>query len=82
MFGAKTPNHWERYTADDKGGAMDFFKWKDSFRIGIEEIDQQHRVFLEYLNKYYLQITGDKRAGMDPGMVKKLKAYAATHFPF
>jgi len=61
---------------------MDFFKWKDSFRIGIEDIDQQHRVFLEYLNKYHLQITGDKRAGMDPEMIKKLKAYADTHFRF
>jgi len=82
IFGAKTPNHWERYTAYDKGGAMDFFKWKDSFRIGIEEIDQQHRVFLGYLNKYYLQIKGDKRDGMAPDMIKKLKAYADTHFRF
>jgi len=76
IFGAKTPNHWERYTVYDKGGAIDFFKWKDSFKIGIEEIDQQHRVFLGHLNEYYLQIKGDKRAGMAPEMIKKLTAYA------
>ena len=61
---------------------MNFFTWKDSFAIGIEEIDQQHKGFLEYLNECYQQTSRDSSAGIDPLLLGKLKEYAATHFRF
>lgn len=61
---------------------MDFFTWKDSFAIGIEEIDRQHKVFLEYLNECYEQASRDTSAGFDHQLLGKLKEYASTHFRF
>ena len=61
---------------------MNFFTWKDSFAIGIEKIDSQHKVFLEYLNECYQQTSRNSSAGIDPHLHEKLKEYAATHFRF
>ena len=61
---------------------MAFFVWKDSFNIGIEEIDRQHRKFLEMLNEYYEVVSRSKTATLDHKLVNKLKAYASLHFDF
>ena len=61
---------------------MNFFTWKDSFAIGVEKIDQQHKVFLEYLNECYQQTSRNCSAGIDPSLHEKLKGYAFTHFRF
>jgi len=44
---------------------MAFFIWKDSFNIGIEEIDQQHREFMELLNECYEVVSLSKKATLD-----------------
>ena len=61
---------------------MNFFTWKDSFAIGVTEIDQQHRVFLEYLNECYQQTSRNCNAGIDHHLHEKLREYASTHFRF
>jgi hemerythrin-like metal-binding protein len=61
---------------------MNFFTWKDSFAIGIEAIDQQHKGFLEYLNECYLQTSRNSSAEIDQHLHEELKDYAATHFRF
>ncbi len=61
---------------------MEFFKWKENFNIGIEEIDRQHRSFLELLNDCYVKASGLGRSRIDPGMIAKLKEYATSHFDF
>jgi hemerythrin-like metal-binding protein len=61
---------------------MDFFKWKESFNIGVAEIDRQHRSFLEYLNDCHHHLSGNRGAAIDPVLVEKLKAYAANHFHY
>jgi len=61
---------------------MDFFKWKNSFSIGIKEIDQQHMSFLEYLNECHLEVSGGKRSEIGQSLIDNLKAYATTHFRF
>ncbi len=59
---------------------MTFFKWKDSFNIGNDKIDQQHRSLLECLNDCYLQVSASNRSEIDPSLIDRLKAYADTHF--
>ena len=61
---------------------MAFFIWKDSFNIGIEEIDQQHREFLGLLNEYYEVVSLSKTATLDHELVNKLKSYVSMHFDF
>ena len=68
--------------AGTKGGTVELFKWKESFNIGIEEIDRQHRSFLELLNDCYVKASGLGRSGIDPEMVAKLREYATSHFRF
>ena len=61
---------------------MNFFTWKDSFAIGVEELDRQHKVFLENLNECYQQASRNSSAGIDRHLHEELKNYAATHFRF
>jgi len=61
---------------------MDSFKWKDGFNIGIAEIDEQHRSFLECLNDCNAQISSGKRGSIDRSLIDRLSAYAAMHFRF
>ena len=68
--------------ANAKGGTVEFFKWKESFNVGIEEIDRQHRSFLELLNDCYVKSSGLGRSRIDPGMIAKLRDYATRHFRF
>jgi hemerythrin len=59
---------------------MGFFVWKDSFNIGNELVDSQHRQFLEILNIYYEMMFGEKKEAVDKELINKLKNYAVTHF--
>ena len=61
---------------------MGFFIWKDSFNIGNEELDRQHRLFLETLNDYYEITFGGKSEVVDQELIDKLKEYVITHFRF
>ncbi len=60
---------------------MAFFTWKNSFCIGIKELDEQHRSLLECLNDCHTQVSKDKGARLDPELLARLKGFAATHFP-
>jgi hemerythrin len=61
---------------------MEFFKWKESFNIGVEEIDRQHRSFLENLNACYEHLLEGKQSTPDFDLITRLKDYAATHFRY
>jgi hemerythrin len=61
---------------------MGFFVWKDSFNVGNEVADRQHRQFLETLNNYYEILAGGKKEAVDRGLIDKLKDYAENHFRF
>ena len=61
---------------------MDSFKWKDGFNVGIAEIDEQHRSFLDCLNDCNALISSRKGASIDQCIIDRLRAYAAMHFKF
>lgn len=61
---------------------MEFFHWKDSFKIDAAEIDSQHRSFLELLNEYYDSASGCTRDKIGCEFVDRLKEYVAMHFRF
>jgi len=61
---------------------MGFFTWKDTFSIGNEKVDRQHRLFLETLNDYYEITFGGNSEVVDKELINKLKNYAVTHFRF
>lgn len=59
---------------------MGFFRWKDEFSVDNEELDQQHKIFLDTLNKIHSRIG----AVDSPEVVKKsvvaLGHYIDVHF--
>lgn len=59
-----------------------FYSWKEVFNIGVEEIDRQHRAFLDCLNDCHRHASGESGAGFDIGAFAKIRVYAATHFRF
>jgi len=65
-----------------QGGAMDHFVWKDSFNIGVAEIDDQHRLFLDYVNDCYNAACRDSNRAVTDATIYDLKVYAVTHFRF
>jgi hemerythrin-like metal-binding protein len=59
---------------------MEQFVWKDSFALGIEEIDLQHRKLLGYLNEC-MYFGAAKRDDVDiRGLLDELRSYASSHF--
>jgi hemerythrin-like metal-binding protein len=64
------------------GELMGMYVWKDSFNTGIEDIDQQHRMFLDLLNECSEYAYSSNSAGIVPGFVARLKAYSVMHFVF
>ena len=61
---------------------MAFFTWKDSFKIGIDDIDSQHEKFLGYLNECFDNVSVEKQKDISPELVAKLETYAKEHFNF
>ncbi len=61
---------------------MEFFKWKEVFNIGVEEIDRQHRIFLDLLNDCHERLSEGERRTVDRDMVAGLRKYATTHFRY
>jgi hemerythrin-like metal-binding protein len=61
---------------------MTAYTWKQGFNIGIADLDQQHRTFVECLNDCIEQVARDRRTTIDRDLVERLKAYAAKHFRY
>jgi hemerythrin len=59
---------------------MSKFSWKETYSVGVEEIDRQHKDFLKLINR--LNILHEK--GDPPALIsrylRELGAYAAYHF--
>lgn len=61
---------------------MDHYIWKDSFNIGVDEIDDQHKIFLDYVNDCYNAACRDNQSRVMDATIYDLKVYAQTHFRF
>ena len=59
---------------------MAYFAWKDSFCIGVKKMDEQHKLFVSYIN----ELSEAMRAGNVEAIVVtiygKLTDYIQTHF--
>lgn len=59
-----------------------FFQWKDAFSVGIDEIDEQHRSFLELLNGCYESVAENSEDVVSKELVQELKEYITVHFSY
>ena len=57
-----------------------FFTWNQTFSIGMEEIDEQHMVLFEIMNKLWFSIVNhDERTEM-AHILADLERYTLSHF--
>lgn len=61
---------------------MGMYVWKESFNTGVDDIDIQHRMFLDLLNECSEYSYSNNCSGVVPEMVARMKAYAEMHFAF
>lgn len=57
-----------------------FFKWKDEYGVGIDEIDQQHSQLIDLINDLYVSIYENNSAEITAGVLRRLKEYTSAHF--
>lgn len=62
---------------------MPRIEWNDTFSVNVEEIDEQHRKWIDIINTLHDSLLG--RKGLDEITLKSLKAmeeYGAFHFGY
>lgn len=59
---------------------MDLIQWQPSFSVGVEMIDEQHRLLVKMINDLYAALgAGESRKALEK-MISRLSVYAAMHF--
>ena len=61
---------------------MEYVQWNDSFSIGIDAIDAQHRRLFDMVNEYYRGIAAGETAGALSRLLAGLATYTLTHFRY
>lgn len=58
---------------------MAYIVWKDSFNLGVKEIDEQHQLFAGYINELYDVMQSGNAEDIVP-IINKLSDYSQLHF--
>ncbi|MGV8162128.1 MAG: bacteriohemerythrin [Candidatus Nanoarchaeia archaeon] len=56
------------------------FEWKPEYSVNVIEIDNQHKTFLNILNKLYTSIANSSQDTQLTALLEELIAYTKTHF--
>jgi hemerythrin-like metal-binding protein len=59
---------------------MTLLEWRDDFRIGIEEVDHEHRELIEQLNALHAEFRGDGSSERVEGFLGEILAGVSAHF--
>jgi hemerythrin-like metal-binding protein len=80
--GDGTTGYSSAQTASQRGEGS-IFQWKDSYRIGVPEIDQQHKILFARASKYQLALDKGMRNNSNIDLtLKDLFDYTEFHFSF
>lgn len=55
-------------------------EWSDDLSVGIEEIDEQHKVLVDLLNEFHTAIQAHKGSEVASQILKRLGDYTRIHF--
>lgn len=64
----------------DSGGNMDFFRWQDSYSVGVESIDEQHKKLIKMMNDLHASMMAGKSKEVLQNIFDELFEYTAYHF--
>jgi len=59
---------------------LDLLKWDESYRVGVEEIDRQHRRLFDLLNELTLAVRSGHAEEIIGMVLTEMAAYADEHF--
>ncbi len=59
---------------------MIFFPWKDEFSVGSREMDAQHHMLVDIINRLYCAMDQKKEKQNLNSILDELMKYAQTHF--
>jgi hemerythrin len=62
----------------DKPGTQ--FKWSEKYSVGIEEIDEQHKVLFDLIEKIHAAILEHKGTAVSTQILDELVEYTRVHF--
>jgi len=54
--------------------------WNDTYSVGIHEIDEQHQILVELINKLYTALARRASNGIVEGVLAELVRYTRVHF--
>lgn len=57
-----------------------FFVWKDEYSLGIKEIDEQHKYFVNLLDNIYQTVLTNEDRKLIGDKLNELKDYTIKHF--
>ena len=64
----------------DRASSNKFVQWTRNMDLGINDIDSQHRLLVDYINDLYDAMTNNSSAQEMLGILRKLRDYTSTHF--
>jgi len=59
---------------------MDIFAWRDSYSVGVAEIDNQHQALFKLVNELHVAVSTGRGADTTKAVLLRLVAYTQTHF--
>jgi len=59
---------------------MAFFKWKDSYRVGMQPLDDQHKQLMEMVHDLYNAMRAGRGNEVLGSLFNNLLEYTRTHF--
>ena len=59
---------------------MTYIVWEDRYNIGVKEMDEQHKLFISYVNELYNAVQSGKAETIVVPMLDKLTDYIQLHF--
>ncbi len=61
---------------------MALFEWKESYSVGVKEIDSQHKMLVSRLNELFEAMRNREAHEVIADIVKGLADYVGVHFSF
>ncbi len=58
----------------------EFFHWEDNLSVGIQEIDEQHKLLIDLINRFFNEVLVKHNTSVANEIVTKLLQYTEIHF--
>ncbi|MDD3287383.1 MAG: bacteriohemerythrin [Alphaproteobacteria bacterium] len=59
---------------------MAFFEWSEEISVGIEIIDEEHKIWISYVNDLHEAISSDQTNAILNKLIESIIAYSFYHF--